>query len=63
MENKDANTDYQKVVRVGEQMWETVEITVGNTFLFKICVQFSSPTRKKSHAPKVPIPTQNSNLT
>ena len=40
MENKDTNTDYQKVVRVGEQMWETAEITVGNIFLFKICVQF-----------------------
>ena len=24
MENRDANTDYQKVVRVGDQKWEIV---------------------------------------
>ena len=37
MENKDTNTDYQKVVRVVEQMWDTVEITIRIIFLFKIC--------------------------
>ena len=28
MENKDTNTDYQKVVRVGDQKWKIVEITI-----------------------------------
>ena len=32
MENKDTNTDYQKVVRVGDQKWEIVEIMIGNIF-------------------------------
>ena len=32
MKNKDANTDYQKVVRVGDQKWEIVEFTIGINF-------------------------------
>ena len=74
MENNDANTDYHKFVRLGDQRWEIVEITIGIIFFFfffvlKICIQyflyreFSSPTWKKSLPPKVPIPTQNPNLT
>ena len=42
MENKDTNTDYQKVVRVVDQMWDTVGITIRIIFLFKICVIFLS---------------------
>ena len=69
MENKDTNTDYQKVVRVGDQKWEIVETTFGIIFLFEIRIhyflyrEFSSPTWKKSPPPKVPILTQNHNLT
>ena len=33
MENKDTNTDYQKVVRVMDQMWDTVEITINHFFV------------------------------
>ena len=33
MENKDTNTEYQKFVRVGDQKWEIVEITIGIIFL------------------------------
>ena len=32
MENKDTNTHYQKYVRVGDQKWEIVEITIGIIF-------------------------------
>ena len=32
MENNDTNTDYHKFVRVGEQKWEIVEITIGIIF-------------------------------
>ena len=70
MENKDTNTDYQKFVRVGGQKWEVVEITIGSFFfLLEIYIhyflyrEFSSSTWKKSSPPKVPIPTQNPNLT
>ena len=38
MENKDTNTDYQKVVRVGDQKWEIVETTFGIIFLFEILI-------------------------
>ena len=34
MENNDTNTDYPKFVRVGDQKWEIVEITIGIIFLF-----------------------------
>ena len=32
MENKDTNTDYQEVVRVGDQKWEIVEIMIRKIF-------------------------------
>ena len=69
VENKDKNTDYQKVVRVRDQKWEIVEIvetTFGIIFLFEIRIhyflyrEYSSPTWKKSLPPQVPI--QNYNL-
>ena len=69
MENKDTNTDHQMFVRVGDQKWEIVEITVGFIFLLEINIhcflyrEFSSPTWKKLPPPKVPIPTHNPNLT
>ena len=71
MENKDTNTDYLKIVTVGDQKWEIVEITIGIIFFFllEICIhyllysEFSSPTWKKSPLPKKPIPTPNPNLT
>ena len=34
MENNDTNTDYHKFVRVGDQKWEIVEITIGIFFFF-----------------------------
>ena len=36
MENKDVNIDYQKVVGLGDQKWEIVEITIGIICLFEI---------------------------
>ena len=33
MENKDTNTDFQKVVSVGDQNREIVEITIRNIFI------------------------------
>ena len=38
MENNDANTDYNKFVRVGDQKWETVEIAISIFFFF--CFRF-----------------------
>ena len=69
MEDKDVKTYYQKFVGVGDQKWEIVEITIGIIFLREICIycflcrEFSSLTWKKLPPPKVPIPTQNPNLT
>ena len=41
MENKDTNTDYQKVVRVWDQKWEIVETTFGIIFfLLEICIHY-----------------------
>ena len=63
MENKDTDIGYQKFVRVGDQKWEIVEITIGISFLLEICIyyflyrEFSSPIWKKSPPPKVPVPT------
>ena len=37
MENKDTKTDYQEVVRVGDQKWEMVEITIRIIFF---CLRF-----------------------
>ena len=36
MEDKDTNTDYQKVVGVGDQKWETIEII----FWLEICIHY-----------------------
>ena len=73
MENNNTNTDYHQFVRVGKQKWEIVEITIWVIFfawdLYSIFIhyflymKFSSATWKKSPPPKVPIPTQNPNLT
>ena len=43
MENNDTKTDYQEIVRAGDQMWEMVEITIGIIFfvcLFEIHVHY-----------------------
>ena len=40
MENKDTNTDYQKVVSVGDQKCEVVEITIKIIFLFEIPIHY-----------------------
>ena len=42
MENKDTNTEYQRIVRVGDQKWEIVEFTMGIFFLllFEIRIQY-----------------------
>ena len=68
MKNKDRNTGYQKIVRVGDQKLEIVESTIGIIFfvwnsnsLF-LYWEFSSPTCKKSPLPKVATLTQNCNL-
>ena len=63
MENKDKKTDYQKVVRVGDQKWEIVETTFRIIFLFEICIHYFLERVFKSHLkkslpPKMPIPTQ-----
>ena len=71
MENNDANADYHKFVRVGDQEWEIVEITTRITF-FLFCLRFvfiifytgsfHVPPKKKLPTPKVSISTQNPNL-
>ena len=78
MENKDTNTNYQRFFMVGDQKWEIVEIAIKIFFffswelyslffiLFLYCFlywEFSSPTWKTLPPPRVPIPTQNSDLT
>ena len=72
MENKDKKTDYQEVIRVGDQKWwEMVEITIRMTFFvwdsyslfFIYAVNFQVSPEKKSHPPRVPIFTKNANLT
>ena len=51
MEDRDTNTDYQKVVGVEDQKWEIVEITICIFFFFAWDLyslfwnrEFSSPT-------------------
>ena len=70
MENKGTKTDYKEFVRVGDEKWENVEITIRIIFiLFEILIHYFlyreiwGSTRKKSLSPKVPIPTQNPYLT
>ena len=63
MENKDINSDYQKVVNVGDWKWVILEITIEIFFCLRFIFlyrEFSSPTWKKLPPPKVPIPTQKS---
>ena len=61
MENKDANTDYQKVVRVGNQKSEIVEITIGIIFFcfqvgsFQVLPEKNHPHLKCQFPPKIPI--------
>ena len=40
MESKDTKTDYQVVLRVGDQKWEMVEITIG--IIFEIHIHYFS---------------------
>ena len=64
MENKDAKTDYHKVVRVGGQKWEMVEIIIGIIFfvwdsysLFFIYLgNFKVPPKKNHPYPKYQFP-------
>ena len=62
--------DYQEVVRVGNQKWEIVEITIGIFFFCCCCCwrfvfiifytgTFQFPPEKTSPPPKVATPTQN----
>ena len=69
MENNDTNTDYHKFVRVGEQKWEIVEITIGIIFFFCLRYVFTIfyrgsfqipsdknyPYPKCQFSPKIPI--------
>ena len=68
MENKDTNTDYQKIVRVGDQKWEIVEIIIEYFFCLRFVFNFFiqgvvKSQLKKSPPPKVPSPIQNPDLT
>ena len=71
MENKDTMTDYQELARVGNQRWDMVKITIWIIFfclgfifiIFYIYREFSSPICKNLPPHKVPIPSQNPNLT
>ena len=40
MENKDTNTDYQKFIRVGDQMWEILGGFFCFFFLLEICIYY-----------------------
>ena len=53
MEKKDTNTDYQKVVWVGDQS-EIVETTFGINFLFGIHIYYFWHRVFKSHLKKSP---------
>ena len=59
--------DNQKAVRVGDQKGKIVEITIGiNFFLFSLFFfsgSFQVPFAKNLSPLKLPIPTQNPNLT
>ena len=61
MENKNTNTDYQKVVRIGDQQWYCSNY-IWNHFLFGIRIhyllhrEFSSSTWKKSPHLKCQFP-------
>ena len=49
MKNKDTNTDYQKFVKVGDQKWEVVEITIRIIFFVsRSSSSSSSSSRSRS---------------
>ena len=50
MKNKDTNTDYQKVVRLGDQKWEIVKTAIRIIFFF-----FFDPHLKCQFPPKISI--------
>ena len=68
MENKDTETDYHEAVRVGDQRWKLVEITI-KFFLFEIYIHYFyiytgnfqvPPEKNNLHSncqfpPKIPI--------
>ena len=67
MQSMDTNTEYQKVVRVGDQMGKIVKITIRIIFLWNLNPLFFKKEIFKSHLKKsppskMPIPTQNPNL-
>ena len=68
MENNNTNTDYHKFVRVGDQKWEIVEITIGIIFFclrfvftifytgsFQVPPKKNHPHLKCQFPPKIPI--------
>ena len=69
MENNDTNTDYKRFVRVGDQNWEIVQVTIGiissawdlySLFIipgdFKPCLKKITPPHLKCQfPPKIPI--------
>ena len=61
MDNKHTNTDCQKVVRVGGQKWETVEITVRISFFCLRFVFTTSYTGSFQVPPEKITPTQSVN--
>ena len=68
MKNKDTNTGYQNIVRVGDQRSETLKNKSELSFLFETQLHyfhtgyFQVPPEKKSPPPKGPIPIQKSDL-
>ena len=76
MENKNTNTDYHKFVRVGNQKWEIVEITIKIIFffawdlyslffiqeIFKSHLKKNHPHLKCQFPPKIPIWPKTSHI-
>ena len=63
MENKDTNTDYQKLVSLGDQKWEIIKLQLELLLLFllEICIlYFFIQAVFKSHLKKI-TPTQSAN--
>ena len=63
MENKDTKTDYQEVVRVGDQKWKKGGITIGNFFFWDSYSLFFIYVENFEVPPEKITPTQNPNLT
>ena len=61
MDNNDTNTDCQKVVRVGGQKWEIVEITVRISFFCLRFVFTTSYTGSFQVPPEKITPSQSAN--